>query len=207
MAQVSISAGAEVKLTTGGQENLTTEAQENPMAAAFGNVTAVAQSLQDTVANLQANIANSANSAEEGTKMLNEMLEAARGVNESLDKDSEVWVDLNALLSEWSAKRDQTFAAAQDNPAMKKVADLWAERVEQGMALRTQILDQASSSSILVADIEAQREVVLAFFEVGAADAVLASMQQISDQLGEMNAEMQSILATAGVDVPTPVSQ
>jgi uncharacterized protein YyaL (SSP411 family) len=182
-------------------------AQENPMAAAFGNVTTVAQSLQDTVANLQANIANSANSAEEGTKMLDEMLEAARGVNESLDRDSEVWVDLNALLSEWSAKRDQTFAAAQDNPAMKNVADLWAERVEQGMALRTQILDQASSSSILVADIEAQREVVLAFFEVGAADAVLASMQQISDQLGQMNAEMQSILATAGIDMPAPVSQ
>ena len=182
-------------------------AQENPMAEAFGNVTTVAQSLRDTVADLQENSEKSARSAEEGTRMLDEMLEAARGVNESLDRDSEVWVELNALLSEWSTKRDETFVAAEDNPAMKDVAQLWADRVEQGIALRTQILDQASNSSNLVADIEAQRDVVLAYFEVGAADQVLTSMQQISDQLGEMNSEMQSILATAGIEIPAPVSQ
>jgi hypothetical protein len=174
----------------------------NPMADVMGDVTIVATALQATVLELQENISSSANSAEEGTNMLDEMLSAATDVNDSLDEDSEVWQQLNALLADWSIMRDDLSQRATENPALQNVADLWQQRVENGIALRTQILDQASASKNLVVAIEAQREVVLAYFEVDAADQVLASMQQMSDQLGQMNTEMQSMLEQAGVDVP-----
>lgn len=176
------------------------QAQQADISEAMSKVTTVSQGLQATVADLQTSISASANSAEEGTRLLDEMLAAATDVNDSLNKDSEVWQEINALLAQWSEKRDQLLIEAQEDEALKEVAELWQQRVDQGMALRTQIIDQASTSSNLVDDIRAKRRLILAYYEVEAADQVLANMQSISDQLGEMNTQMQAMLDTAGVE-------
>ena len=178
-------------------------AQNNPMAQAMSGVTEVATELQATVAQLSDDIQKSSNSSEKGAQVLDEMLAAASNVNESLDEDSEVWLELNTLLDTWSKKRDELTKKAETNPALQDVANIWQDRMTEGMALRTQILDQATASRLLVEDIEAQREVILAYYDVGASDQVLASMRKVSDQLGKMNDDMRSMLGQAGIEVPT----
>tara|TARA_R110002074_G_scaffold283900_2_gene455533 strand:+ start:3590 stop:4267 length:678 start_codon:yes stop_codon:yes gene_type:complete len=178
-------------------------APDNPMAQAMSGVTEVATELQATVAQLSDDIQKSSNSSEEGARVLDEMLAAASNVNNSLDEDSEVWMELNTLLDTWSKKRDELTEKAETNPALQDVANIWQDRVTEGVALRTQILDQATASRLLVEDIEAQREVILAYYDVGATDQVLASMRKVSDQLGKMNDDMRSMLGQAGIEVPT----
>jgi len=177
-------------------------APDSPMAQAMKGVTEVALDLQSTVDQLAADIQSSAASSQEGARILDEMLAAATSVNDSLSNDSDVWVELNTLLETWSGKRDEMSKKAIDNPALQDVADLWSDRVTEGLALRTQILDQATASKLLVEDIEAQREVILAYYDVGATDQVLAGMRKVSDQLGQMNDNMRSMLDQAGVEVP-----
>ncbi|WP_273523268.1 hypothetical protein [Rhodosalinus sediminis] len=161
-------------------------------------VTDVATGLQDTVAELGDALEESAQSPEKGQETLEAMLAAAHDVNESLDEDSEIWVDLNVLLDQWSERRDELAQRAEEVPRLSDVVDEWQLRIDNAMELRTQILDQASASSLLVDQIEADREVVLAWYEVGAADRVLQTMQKMSDQLGAMNAQMQSIVDQTG---------
>lgn len=171
----------------------------NPMSELMSGVTATANNLSATVDTLSERIVASSNSREEGTRMLDEMLAAARDVNSSLDRDSEIWTELNDLIKEWTATRDGLRERIPENPNLEPVMDLWATRIEDANRLRTQILDQSATSQGLVEQIENQREVVLAYYEVGAADAVLAAMQEMSDDLGEMNSQMGEILSQAGV--------
>lgn len=171
----------------------------NPMSELMSGVTATANNLSATVDTLSERIVASSNSREEGTRMLDEMLAAARDVNGSLDRDSEIWTELNDLIKEWTATRDGLRERISENPNLEPVMDLWATRIEDANRLRTQILDQSATSQGLVEQIENQREVVLAYYEVGAADAVLAAMQEMSDDLGEMNSQMGEILSQAGV--------
>lgn len=172
---------------------------DNPMADLMAGVTATATNLSSTVETLSERIVASSNSREEGTRMLDEMLAAARDVNDSLDRDSEIWTELNEMIKEWTATRDGLRERIAENPNLEPVMDLWATRIEDANRLRTQILDQSATSQGLVEQIENQREVVLAYYEVGAADAVLMAMQEMSDDLGEMNAQMVEILSQAGI--------
>ena len=67
------------------------------------------------------------------------------------------------------------------------------------LKLREQILKQSAESQALIDQIEAQREVVLAYYEAALADQALATMRAISDELGQMNDQMTSIVNQAGV--------
>lgn len=135
-----------------------------------------------------------------GMRALDEMLNAARGVNESLNKDSQVWGELEALITTWSTKRDSTIERARTNPGLQPLAERWQEKINKAVELRTAILDQAADSEVLLEDIENKKEIIAEYYELDAIDQVLAEMQVMSDELTTMNASMQEILnKTVGV--------
>lgn len=176
-----------------------TPAVEGSIESLLTNVTDAAGGLEQTVTDLKERIAASANSAEEGTKLIDDMLAAATKVNASLGRDSDVWTQLNALMDNWTAKRDSLNEKGKNNPALLPVAETWQVKIDEAQILREQILVQAAESENLVQLLSQQREVILAYYDADAADAVLSTMQKMSEQLEGMNTEMKSILQQTGV--------
>lgn len=173
----------------------------------LGGVAEIAKRLQGTVANLDSRIEESKTSAERGDALLTEMLTSARDLQQSLGRDSEIWTDLSALFDDWNKKRDDALKQSETKPQFKEIATLWQSKIDEAMKLREQILAQAAESEALVDAIEAQREIVLAYYEVNAADKVLESMRAMSEDLGAMNANMKSILDQTGVVAGDNVAQ
>lgn len=171
---------------------------EGDVTKLMSNVGSLAESLQGTVDNLAGSLERSANSEEEGLKMIDDMLAAAEQVNSNLGRDSEIWAELNNLMESWKTKRDKLQDAGQENERLLEIADMWQARIDDATELRTQILDQASESEVMVEQISDRREVIVALYEIEAADEVLANMRQVSDQLGQMNDNMSQILDQAG---------
>jgi len=176
---------------------------ESDTSELIEDVTNIAQGLQDRIETLGAQMAD-ATDPEAGTKVLDEMLAAAREVYESLNRDSELWDEMNGLMDIWAARRDDLLERASDNPALKQLADGWQARIDRGLTLRQQIIEQSAESEALIAQIEAQREVVLEYFKLDLADEALATMQSMSDELGSMNERMSGILSQANLVAEAP---
>ncbi|SPJ26189.1 hypothetical protein [Palleronia abyssalis] len=182
--------------------------QDEPdVASLVDDVTTIAQGLEGRIETLSAQMAE-ASDLEAGTKALDEMLAAAREVYDSLNRDSELWDEMNGMLDTWSERRDDLLERAADIPQLKEVADGWQGRIDRGITLRQQITEQAAESQALIAQIEDQREVIVAYYEAALADQALATMEAMSAELGTMNEKMSGILTQANLVAETPsVSQ
>lgn len=176
----------------------TQEPEEPDMVELVESVTVIATVLSDRVATLSEVIAASAD-GDAAARALDEMLEAARQMQSDLGRDSEVWSDINTMLEVWGNRRDDLRARAVDNQALGPIADTWQARIDEALTLREQILGQSAESQALIDQIEAQREVVIAFYDANLADQALATMRAISDELGQMNEQMTSIVNQAGI--------
>lgn len=173
---------------------------ESPdIATLIESVSDVSKKLNTTISDFGSRIDASANSAEEGTKLLDEMIAAAKEVHENLDENSEIWGDLNNLMVEWGNKRDDLMKRAANNAALKPIADTWQERIDNAIVLRDQIREQSTDGVVLIEQLESQREVVLALYDAALADQVLATMQQISAELTEMNEAVGAIVDQAEI--------
>lgn len=177
---------------------------EPDVAALVDDVSSIAQGLQVRIETLGEQMAVSSD-AESGTRALDEMLAAARELQDSLGRDSELWDEMNGMMDVWGQKRDDLLVRAADVPALRPVAEGWQSRIDEGLTLRTQILEQAAESEALIAQIEDQREVIIAYYDLNLADQALATMRLMSEELGTMNAAMGSILAQANVVAEQPV--
>lgn len=173
------------------------------VAALVEDVTLIAQGLQTRIETLGAQMSQ-ASDLEAGTRAMDEMLAAALEVYESLNRDSELWDEMNGMMETWSARRDDLLERASQNPALQPVADSWQARIDRGLTLRQQIVEQAAESEALIDQIESQREVIIAYYEIDLADQALATMQAMSDELGSMNERMSGILAQANVVAEAP---
>ena len=180
-----------------GQDN------ETDVASLVADVQGIAEGLQARVSLLSEQIAASSD-AEAGTKAIDEMLAAARELQESLGRDSELWDEMNAMMDTWAAQRDDLLERAKKNPALRPVAEGWQSRIDEGLILREQILEQAAESEALIEQIEQQREVVIAYYDLDLADQALATMRAMSEELETMNAAMTSILDQANVVAAPP---
>lgn len=180
------------------------QSDEPNMAELLDTIGVVAVDLQTSIDGMIAGMARASNSVEEGTRILDEVLAAARAVDSELGTDSEVWTDLNALLDTWTLNRDSAREAGRENARMNEIADLWQARIDEANTLRDQILEQSARSGVLVEQLEDQREFIIAMYAVADADAVLAEMQQVSDELAVMNASMEEILRQAGTVAGQP---
>ena len=188
------------------QETASTSAQDSgngDVASLVKDVTAIAEGLQARVSTLSDQISASSD-AEAGTRALDEMLAAARELQESLGRDSELWDEMNGMMDTWAAQRDELLERSKKIPALKPVADGWQSRIDEGLVLRQQILAQSAESEALIAQIEEQREVIIAYYDLDLADQALATMRLMSEELGTMNATMSSILEQANVVAKPP---
>ena len=103
------------------------------------------------------------------------------------------------MMDVWSAKRDDLLNRAVKHPALKPVAESWQTRIDRGLTLRQQIIEQSAESEALIAQIEGQREVVVADHQAALADDALETMQAMSDELGSMNERMTEIVTQANL--------
>ena len=182
------------------------QAQGAGVPTLVNGVTESANRLQAAVDRFGAAMAG-AEDQDAGMKALDEMLEAARSVNESLNRDSKIWTELNGLIDQWTGKRNSVNARARNNPALLPLAALWQEKVDRVIDLRTSILDQATDSELLIRDVENKKEVIAEYYQLDAIDQVLAEMQVMNDELTSMNESMRMILEKTGgleeAQVPT----
>ena len=174
------------------------QTEEPDMVELVESVTLIATGLSNRVATLSEVIAATTD-GDTAAQALAEMLEAARQMQADLGSDSEVWQDINAMLEVWGERRDDLRARAVPNPALAEIAETWQARIDEALTLRDQILNQSAESQALIEQIEAQREVVIALYEANLADQALATMRAISDELGQMNEQMTSIVNQAGI--------
>lgn len=182
--------------TAWAQEN---QPQEPNMAVLLDNVNSIASNLQASVANLEQRVSEGLDSMEKGDAVLNEMLSSVKAVHDSMAEDSEVWKELTRLMDLWEQRRKQALEKAETNPAFDQIAKEWDDRLKAANTLRTQILEQRAESEGLMRSIESDRDVVLAYYELGKADQALAALQEVNDNLAAMNENMSAIVAQTQV--------
>ena len=191
---------AAVSITTSQSININNPEQESGVASLVSGVSESADRLQKAVEQFGVAMGN-AKTQDAGMKALDEMLEAARNVNNSLNKDSKIWNELQELITDWTKKRDSVIERSRNNPGLQPLAARWQEKVERVVELRKSILDQASDSNLLIQDIENKREVIAEYYELDAIDQVIAEMQVMNEELTAMNKSMREILEqTVGVE-------
>ncbi|QIK37074.1 hypothetical protein GWK36_02595 [Caldichromatium japonicum] len=187
---------------------LPTQAQDaqSDMARLFENVNAIAQELQQSLEGLEASIQESHNSIEKGSEVLDGMLESVRKVHENIAEDSQIWKDLESLLALWEQRRQESLKKSESNPAFVPIAQAWQTRLETGRKLRSQISTQRANSLALLRTIEADREIVLAYYELGQADKAIEGLKQVSEKLANLNENMQAIVKTASEARQVPIA-
>lgn len=178
--------------------SMATAQEEMPdIPAMLAGLDEVTSSLQDRLNAMPSMIEASKKSAAEGAALLDTVLEAAREVVGQVDAESEFWNDINELLVIWADKRDDLTARGQINQALLPLADEWQARIDRATALRTMLIDQSATGQALINDLEQNREVILALYDLGQADRVLQEMEAMSEGLASMNETMSEIMVAS----------
>ena len=193
-------------LTLAGSAGLAQTADQPDMGRLFNKVNAVAAQLQENLSGLEANIQASRDSIEKGGEVLDAMLESVKRVNASMDEDSEIWTELDALLELWEQRRQETLTKSESNPAFLPIAQAWQSRLDTGRELRNQISTERANSLALMRAIESDRDIVLAYYELGQADKAIESLQKVSANLTSLNENMQAIVKTASDAQQVPIA-
>jgi chromosome segregation ATPase len=190
-----------------GTASLAQPADQPDMGRLFEKVNAVAAQLQENLSGLEANIQASRDSIEKGGAVLDAMLESVKRVNASMAEDSEIWTELDALLELWEKRRQETLTQSESNPAFLPIAQAWQSRLDTGRQLRNQISTERANSLALMRAIESDRDIVLAYYELGQADKAIESLQKVGANLTSLNENMQVIVKTASDAQRMPIAQ
>lgn len=193
-------------LTLGSTAGLAQTADQPDMGRLFNKVNAVAAQLQENLSGLEANIQASRDSIEKGGEVLDAMLESVKRVNASMGEDSEIWTELDALLELWEQRRQETLTKSESNPAFLPIAQAWQSRLDKGRELRNQISTERANSLALMRAIESDRDIVLAYYELGQADKAIESLQKVGANLTSLNENMQAIVKTANDAQQVPIA-
>ncbi|WP_242469441.1 hypothetical protein [Rhabdochromatium marinum] len=167
------------------------------MGNLFNRVNTVAQELQVNLTDLEASIDASRDSVEKGAEVLDAMLASVQKVHESMAEDSEIWQELDAVMELWEQRRQETLQKSESNPAFLPIAQAWQEKLNTARELRNQISTERANSTALIQSIESDRDIVLAYYELGQADKAIAGLRKVSSNLSNLNANMQKIVETA----------
>ena len=157
------------------------------------DVRAVAGELEASITGLEEALIATTD-PDQGAELLDQMHASAEAVHAKLAEDSEIWAALVEAMEVWDERRAQYLEKSETNAAFKAIADEWELKVEQAGELRKQILTQRAESLALLDHIGAEREIVLAYYELGQADRALETMRQVSDGLGRMNDSMRAMV-------------
>lgn len=182
------------------------QSDEQPdIAKLLEDVRAVAGGLEQNITDLEGALNDSINAAQ-GAAILDQMEASVNAVHLKLNEDSAIWNALDKAMEIWDDRQKEMMEKSETNPAFKEIAEEWGNKVEKARELRKQILEQRAESIALLDKIGADREVVLAYFELDLADRAVEAMSKVTDELGRMNESMQAIVEqtseVAGPAVP-----
>ena len=194
-----------IPVVSGAQSEDQSDAAAN-LATLFEEVNSVAGELEGNITALQEALNESIHSMEEGALLLDQMEFAVKAVYERLAEDSEIWTSLVKATELWGQREQEMLEKSEANHVFEQIAKEWGVKVQKVGVLRDQILTQRAESTALLDQLVSDREVVLAYFELDQADRALEAMQKVSDDLGQMNNAMRTIVEqtkeVAGPSIP-----
>ena len=170
---------------------------EPNMIKLWEDVAAVANELETNIGGLEGALNASIDSREQGAELLDQMYASAERVFAELAEDSEIWTTLVKAMEIWDERQKEAMEKSETKPLFKQIADEWGARVAKANVLRKQIIEQRAESIALLEQIAADKEFVLALYELDQAARALEAMQKVSDGLGRMNDSMHVMVEQA----------
>ena len=113
-------------------------------------------------------------------------------------EDGDIWIELTRTQEIWEERRSSALEKSETNPAFKAIAEEWSVKLDDAAKLRKQILSQRAESMAQLDQIASQKEVMLAYYDLGQADRALEALEQVSNDLGRVNETMRTIVDQAG---------
>lgn len=177
------------------------------MARLVEGVISIASDLEQNISAVRDALEAASNSREEGAELLEQMQVSVEAVHGSLAEDSDIWTELTRAMEIWDGNRKSALEKSETNPAFDQIAEEWSLKIEQAGELRKQILTQRAESMAMLDQILSDREVVLAYYDLGQADRALEAMQTVSNNLGRINDSMLEIVDQTQVVAGPAISQ
>ena len=188
------------------REQGASDAGQPDVARLVENVSAIATDLDANISAVMEALEAASASREDGARLLEQMQASIEAVHGSLAEDGDIWTELTRAMEIWDGNRQAALEKSETNPAFDRIAEEWSLKIEQAGELRKQILTQRAESMAMLDQIVSDRDVVLAYFDLGQADRALEAMQTVSDNLGRMNESMHQIVdqtqVVAGPAIP-----
>ena len=175
------------------QDSVAENKQPN-MKDLLNQVNDTAKGLQESIDSFSESIAQAKDSEAAGKKLLDEMEATIQTINGRMNMDSDIWQQLNALLKEWEKNKQAALDKSESAPAFKEIAAKWGERIDKATALGQSIREQAAESGTMLDALKERRDLILAQYQLGDAEAVLAAMTKINDNFTKLNDGMKGIV-------------
>ncbi len=178
-------------------------AQQVDVAELLEEVAGAADRLKTALDELPDRIEEAKNSEQTGLKLLDQLEDVINDIASKLEENGAIWQQLSELQEIWKQNYKRALDKSQSDSQYREIADLWKEKLDKVAELKQTILIQRGESLSLMDSMSSRRGKIVEYYKLGAADRVVAAMQEISDQFAEMNEGMRQIVeATAGVVGP-----
>ena len=188
--------------TAAGNDN----AQPN-VAHLFEDLSKLAEQLTENISGVKQAIVTARESSDAGAKLIDQVQESIELITTSLAEDGDIWAELTRTQEIWEEKRLSALEKSETDIAFKAISEAWGTKLDEAAKLRKQILLQRAESMALLDQIASQKEIMLAYYELGQADKALEKLREVSDVLGEMNENMRAIVDQAGQVAGPAVAQ
>ena len=172
-------------------------AQPN-IAQLFQDLNTLADKLTKDMSGVKQAIVDAGNSRDEGAKVIDQAQASLEAVYGSLAEDGDIWTELTRTQEIWEERRSFALEKSETNPAFEAIAEEWSVKLDEAAKLRKQILSQRAESMAQLDQIASQKEVMLAYYDLGQADRALEALEQVSSDLGRVNETMRTIVDQAG---------
>ena len=172
-------------------------AQPN-IAQLFQDLNALAGKLTKDMSEVKQAIVDAGDSRDEGAKVIDQAQASLEAVYRSLAEDGDIWTELTRTQEIWEERRSLALEKSETNPAFEAIAEEWSIKLDDAAKLRKQILSQRAESMAQLDQIASQKEVMLAYYDLGQADRALEALEQVSSDLGRVNETMRTIVDQAG---------
>ena len=184
-----------------------TAGNQSAIAGLAAGVNVLAADLEKNIKEVRAALNDAASSREDGLRVFNQLQASVERVHVALAEDSDIWVELTRAMDAWDEIRQDMLKKSATNPTFDAIAEEWSVRLKQASTLRKQILEQRAESVAMLDQLLSQRDVVLAYYELGQADRALEQMQMVSDDLGTMSEKIRAINEQAQLVAEPAISQ
>lgn len=185
-------------LTSWTQNEGTDDNAQPNIAQLFQDLNTLAGKLTKDMSGVKQAIVDAGDSRDEGAKVIDQAQASLEAVYRSLAEDGDIWTELTRTQEIWEERRSLALEKSETNPAFKAIAEEWSVKLDDAAKLRKQILSQRAESMAQLDQIASQKEVMLAYYDLGQADRALEALEQVSSDLSRVNETMRTIVDQAG---------